>query len=99
MIGLLAPNRDNFILASYFAVPTSNTIGDDRFNLVDHPEDFQFASRSLRQLECPTVANRTCEGVTTYIGWDDAVWDLGDNQTLPDLRSNRRPADVQGRLF
>ena len=52
-------------------------------------------SRTLQQMTCPTNANRNCTGATTYTGWDNAtIWDFGDNETLPDLRSNRRPAYI-----
>ena len=51
--------------------------------------------RTLPQLTCPTNANRNCTGAMTYTGWDNAtIWDFGDNETLPDLRSNRRPAYI-----
>ena len=51
--------------------------------------------RTLPQLKCPTAASGTCAGATTYTSWDNAtIWDFGDNQTLPDLRSNRRPAYI-----
>ena len=51
--------------------------------------------RTLPQLTCPTNANRNCTGATTYTGWDNAtIWDFGDDGTLPDLRSNRRPAYI-----
>ena len=41
--------------------------------------------RSLAQLQCPTMTNETCEGATTYTGWNGTIWDFGDNETLPTL--------------
>ena len=100
MIGVVNEVPGHQILVSYVAAPGLNAIGWDRENTNADPEDFQLDSRTLSQLECPTVANATCAGADpTYAGWNSTIWDFGDNQTLPDLRSNRRPADVQGRLF
>ena len=43
--------------------------------------------RTLAQLRCPTYPGETCEGETTYPGWDNrTVWDFGDNATLPTIR-------------
>ena len=42
--------------------------------------------RTLSQLRCPTAANKTCEGATTYLGWDDTVWDFSNTITLPILK-------------
>ena len=40
--------------------------------------------RTLAQLGCPTMANASCQGGNnTYAGWDDAIWDFGDNASLP----------------
>ena len=56
-------------------------------------------NRTLQQLKCPTVANATCaDAGPTYTGWNSTIWDFGDNETLPDLRSNRRPAYINGLL-
>ena len=66
---------------SYFAAPSSIGGGGTR--------------RTLPQLKCPTVANATCAGAgPTYTDWNSTIWDFGDAQTLPDLRSNRRPAYI-----
>ena len=43
------------------------------------------ANRSLAQLQCPTMANATCAGATTYANWDNRTWFFGDNQTLPTI--------------
>ena len=45
-------------------------------------------NRTLSQLQCPESANATCEGETTYEVWDDAIWNFGDNETLPTLERN-----------
>ena len=44
-------------------------------------------ARSLAQLRCPTAQTlgQACEGATTYEGWDDMLWDFGDNETLPTI--------------
>ena len=41
--------------------------------------------RTLAQLRCPTAPGHTCEGNTTYSGWDDAIWDFGLSSQLPTL--------------
>ena len=96
MVGLLQSRVFSSILASYFAAPMLNAVGADHLNIDIAREYFQFASRTLRQLECPTAAGTTCEGAEgpTYTGWNSTIWDFGDDQTLPDLRSNRRPAYI-----
>ena len=76
---------------SYFAGPVANAFGD-----TNSGSEFK---RTLEQLKCPTPANVTCAGATTYTGWDNnTIWDFGDNQTLPDLRSRPRPPDLEDLL-
>ena len=43
-------------------------------------------NRSLEQLACPTMAGEHCLGATSYLGWNNTLWDFGDNRTLPTLR-------------
>ncbi len=57
--------------------------------------------RTLRQIQCPVAAGTTsCEGATTFSGWDSEIWYFGDSLTAPVLRvlsnisssrSNRSP--------
>ena len=54
--------------------------------------------RTLQQLKCPTAAGGTCASATTYSNWNSTIWDFGNNQTLPDLRSKRRPAYINDLL-
>ena len=42
--------------------------------------------RTLPQLRCPTDPDATCDGATTYAGWDASIWNFGDANTLPTLR-------------
>ena len=50
------------------------------------------AHRTLAQLQCPTMPNATCQDARrTYFGWNDQIWDFGDNLTLPTI------VDVQRR--
>ena len=72
---------DKIIMPSsyYDAMPTVvEILGPTR----DHSQ----YQRNRTQLECPTRANATCAGATTYTGWDNETWDFGDAQTLPTLR-------------
>ena len=49
-------------------------------------------ARSPAQLRCPTEPGQNCpvaDPATTYTGWDETIWDFGDAQTLPTLRSIR----------
>ena len=55
--------------------------------------------RTLQQLKCPTAAGGTCASATTYSNWNSTIWDFGNNQALPDLRSNRRPAYINELLL
>ena len=73
------------ITESYFAAPVENGYhgGGSQLN------------RTLRQLACPTSAGMTCEGTTTYTGWNDTIWHFGDDRALPDLRSRPRPPDLR----
>ena len=87
---LLAPSN------SYFAAPVAEALGSISDN--QPPEFGSGLNRTLRQLECPTAAGATCAGATTYINWDSAIWDFGDAQTLPDLRSRPRPPDLRDPL-
>ena len=52
----------------------------------DHSASQTVSRRTLAQLHCPTGTNATCQGATTYTGWDASIWDFGDAQTLPSLR-------------
>ena len=73
------------ITNSYFAAPGSIGGGGTK--------------RTLQQLKCPTAASGTCASATTYAGWNNTtIWDFGNDQTLPDLRSNRRPAYINDLL-
>ena len=82
-----SPLSGRSIVHSYFAAPVSQTEGRRDSDYRDNSPH----KRSLRQLECPTVANATCEGATTYTGWARTIWDFGDDQTLPDLRARPEP--------
>ena len=75
---------------SYFAGPVANAFGSGNSG--------SGLKRTLEQLKCPTVAAATCEGATTYTNWNNTIWDFGDNQTLPDLRSRPRPPDLKDLL-
>ena len=47
-------------------------------------------NRTLAQLRCPTEPGQNCpvaDPATTYIDWDETIWDFGDAQTFPTLRS------------
>ena len=46
-------------------------------------------SRTLSQLRCATRRGQRCEDATTYATWPETIWDFGDAQTLPTLRSIR----------
>ena len=52
--------------------------------------------RTLAQLQCPTSPGATCQGSTTYSGWDDSIWDFGTEQDLPELRGLDRDRDNDG---
>ena len=106
--GLVGAYSGHGIINSY-AVVINGTISSPRFigGLTTHNTGVTHSyyvpaslggpgtGRTLQQLTCPTNANRNCAGATTYTGWDNAtIWDFGDAQTLPDLRSNRRPAYI-----
>ena len=87
-------NRGNArgLVGFSFGVSESNTRIDNSYydgspTAVDtvrtDPTPYQ---RNRTQLECPTRANATCAGATTYTDWDNETWDFGDAQTLPTLR-------------
>ena len=110
--GLVGAYSGHGIINSY-AVVINGTISSPRFvgGLTTHNTGVTHSyyvpaslggpgtGRTLQQLTCPTNANRNCTGATTYTGWDNAtIWDFGDAQTLPDLRSNRRPAYINDLL-
>ena len=42
-------------------------------------------NRTLVQLRCPTTAGATCEGATTYTGWNNTIWNFGTASDLPTL--------------
>ena len=75
---------------SYFAGPVANAFGSSNSG--------SGLKRTLEQLKCPTVAAATCESATTYTNWNNTIWDFGDDQTLPDLRSRPRPPDLKDLL-
>ena len=56
------------------------------------------AGRTLQQLKCPTTAGATCASATSYSSWSTTIWNFGNNQQLPDLRSNPRPAYIDDLL-
>ena len=71
---------------SYFSGPLQNAHSGGGANL----------NRTVPQLACPETPGATCSGATTYTSWDNTtVWDFGDDQTLPDLRSQSRPPEFE----
>ena len=89
-VGGLKGSGSGSISNSYFATTTQNPALSAGVNY----------NRTLDQLECPTAPGQTCASApaATYVGWDSAIWDFGDAQTLPDLLSNPRPADLRNPL-
>ena len=75
---------------SYFSGPLQNAHSGGGANL----------RRTVPQLACPETPGATCSGATTYTSWDNTtVWDFGDDQTLPDLRSQSRPPEFEDLLL
>ena len=89
-IGGLKGGGSGSVSNSYFATTAQNPALSAGVNY----------NRTLDQLECPTAPGQTCASApaATYVGWDSAIWDFGDAQTLPDLLSNPRPADLRNPL-
>ena len=88
LIGLTDGSNPFLIINSYYAAPPLGGVGP-----VASTNTASFM-RTLTQLECPEGPDTTCEGATTYVGWDNDTWDFGDNRTLPMLRQLPRPEDL-----
>ena len=89
-VGGLKASGPGSVSNSYFATTAQNPALSAGVNY----------NRTLDQLECSTAPGQTCASApaATYVGWDSAIWDFGDAQTLPDLLSNPRPADLRNPL-
>ena len=79
--GLLGDGASSTLLRSYYAAQRRTDRGQNGL----FTNSYGFA-RSLSQLECPTAAGELCQGANSYVGWDTALWNFGDNRTLPTLR-------------
>ena len=78
--GLLGDGASSTLLRSYYAAQRRTDRGQNGL----FTNSYGFA-RSLSQLECPTAAGELCQGANSYVGWDTALWNFGDNRTLPCL--------------
>ena len=54
------------------------TWGTGTGNLGDLP-------RTESQLKCPTTAGQTCQSATTYLNWDNTIWNFGTSSQLPTI--------------
>ena len=72
-------NADFNIVNSYYSVRRAST---DASTTLTNAYGF---SRSSEQLECPTAPGQSCQGLSTYIGWNASIWEFGNNRTLPTI--------------